>query len=116
MWVIHLSADHVQHRHAYLRRSIPVFGPFEAQPDSLTIQLARKVPLIPVDEDDLPPLCVRSGVHVERSCYAVHRWWLTAGVRGADSGFGPVELSCGGDRRGEVRGIVSVSYTHLRAH
>src|SRR5680860_1241562 len=64
-------------------------------------------PLIPVDEDDLPPLCVRSGVHVERSCYAVHRWWLTAGVRGADSGFGPVELSCGGGRRGEVRGIVS---------
>src|SRR5680860_679758 len=45
MWVIHLRADHVQHRHAYLRRSIPVFGPFEAQPDSLTVRIARKVPL-----------------------------------------------------------------------
>src|SRR5665647_1900026 len=46
MWVIHLSVHHVQHRHAYLRRSIPVFGPFEGQSDSLTIQLARKLPLI----------------------------------------------------------------------
>ena len=45
MRVIHLSVHHVQHRHAYLRRSIPVFGPFEGQSDSLTIQLARKLPL-----------------------------------------------------------------------
>jgi len=29
-----------------LRRSIPVFGPFEGQSDSLTIQLARKLPLV----------------------------------------------------------------------
>src|SRR5680860_1012475 len=87
-------------------------GPSLKPPEMVTSNLwclgARQwEPLIPVDEDDLPPLCVRSGVHVERSCYAVHRWWLTAGVRGADSGFGPVELSCGGGRRGEVRGIVS---------
>src|SRR5674476_928890 len=47
MWVIHLSVHHVHHRHAYLRRSIPVFGPFEGQSDSLTIQLARKLPLGP---------------------------------------------------------------------
>src|SRR5674476_1208576 len=45
MWVIHLSVHHVHHRHAYLRRSIPVFGPFEGQSDSLTIQLARKLTL-----------------------------------------------------------------------
>src|SRR5665811_1401041 len=45
MWVIHLRTDHVQHRHAYLRRSIPVFGPCEGQPTLLTIQLARKLPL-----------------------------------------------------------------------
>src|SRR5665647_2070638 len=45
MWVIHLRADHVQHRHAYLRRSIPVFGPCEGRPTLLTIQLARKLPL-----------------------------------------------------------------------
>jgi hypothetical protein len=47
MWAIHLRTDHVQHRHAYLRRSIPVSGPFEGQSDSLTIQLARKLPLEP---------------------------------------------------------------------
>src|SRR5450759_3258346 len=45
MWVIHLRTDHVQHRHAYLRRSSPVFGPCEGQPTLLTIQLARKLPL-----------------------------------------------------------------------
>src|SRR5450759_5646533 len=54
MWVIHLRTDHVQHRHAYLRRSSPVFGPCEGQPTLLTIQLARKLPLARVRRDRRP--------------------------------------------------------------
>src|SRR5680860_682960 len=46
IWVIHLPAHQVQHRHAHLRRSPPVFGPGPDQLNLLTIQIARKLPLV----------------------------------------------------------------------
>src|SRR5665647_3389667 len=74
MWVIHLSVHHVQHRHAYLRRSSPVFGPCEGQPTLLTIQLARKLPL------------------VERGLVARRVWCLAGGLAGGLAAGDPIDV------------------------
>src|SRR5665811_739841 len=104
MWVIHLRTDHVQHRHAYLRRSTPVFGPCEGQPTLLTIQLARKLPLA---------VTGHRSVTGQRSSYegeSARSLCLVPDKR--DNGVVATGASGRHEGQSEV-GFLSVSYTHL---